>query len=144
VIVYGSPDSLLATQIALRRPYGNVARKKPNLLQLTSRRVTEPSARSPQVVRRKLGDSRFPGELLYDMRDGLLRELFSPDSAGSVDSPEQFSTADTGSREPIIKHLSDPAGQWDCADMTGFVDPIRDRPVLFSLSGLRSPQSDAS
>jgi len=116
--------------------------QKLDLLQLTSGLVAEPRARSAEVMGREFGNARFPREFLHHMPNGLLRNLFSPNSTCPVDSPEQPSTANTGGREPIIQELSHPAGQWDCADMTGFADQIHDRPVLLSLLKVAERQLD--
>jgi len=62
--------------------------QKLNLLQLTSSRMAEPRARSPEVVRREFGNSGFPREFLHHVPDGLLSKPFSQNSAHPVDSPE--------------------------------------------------------
>src|SRR6266705_7035676 len=110
-----------------------MSRQKLDLLQLTSSRVAEPSARSSEVVRRQFSNSNFRREFLHHMPNSLLSQAFSPNSACPVDSPEQPPTADTGCSEPIIQHSSDPAGQRDRADVARFADQIHDGPVLLSL-----------
>jgi hypothetical protein len=106
MIVHGIPNSLLATQVTFRRLYGNMAQQELDLVQFTSSRMADPRTRPPEIVRREFGDSSFAGELLHYTPNGLLRKLFSPDSAGPVNSPEQRSTADAGGRKPVIQQLS--------------------------------------
>jgi len=50
-VIDGTPDSLLAAEIALGRLNRNVTQQKLDLLQFPSSHVTEPGTGSPEVVR---------------------------------------------------------------------------------------------
>jgi len=78
-------------------------------------------------------DANFRGERLHHMPDYPFCHTFTPSPPGPADAPEQLPTADASSGEPVIKQLSDPAGQRDRADVAGFANEVHDGPVFFSL-----------
>jgi hypothetical protein len=84
-------------------------------------------------VRRKIEDASLGGELLHHVPNYLFCHTFAPSPSRPVDAAKQLPTADTSPAEPILKHLSDPVGQRDGANVTGFADQIHDGPVRFSL-----------
>ncbi len=100
--VHSTPDSLLAAQASFRRLHRNTAEQKLNLLQLTSRGVAEPRTRPPEVLGREFGNTCLPRDFLHRMRNGLLRESVSPNSARLVDPPEQPAAVDICCSKPFI------------------------------------------
>ena len=63
-IVHGAPELLLTSEVPLRSLDGDVVQQKVNLLEFTSRQVTQPRACAVQVVRRQLLDAGMRGRCL--------------------------------------------------------------------------------
>src|SRR5262249_60465259 len=57
------PNTLLAAEVSLRRLNRDVPKNELDLFQFAALGVTQPSTRPPQVMRRQLLNSGFPGVL---------------------------------------------------------------------------------
>lgn len=55
-VVHGSANPLLTAQIELSRLHGNVTEKELNLFQFSTRSMAKLRARTPQIVRRNMGE----------------------------------------------------------------------------------------
>ena len=58
-VVHGSVNPLLAAEIAFSGLDGNVPEKKLDLFQLSARSMAQLRARTPQIMRRYMGEPEF-------------------------------------------------------------------------------------
>ena len=101
-IVDGSANSLFAAEITLGSLHRNMSEQELNLLQLTSCRVAELCARSPQVVRGETGKAGFRGIQLDHVPDDALCDPIAPPFAGSADAPKYLSGVEVSCLDPLI------------------------------------------
>ena len=130
--VHGFPESLFARPIFLRRLNRDMSKQELNLLQFASGAVTKPSARTPQIMRRKFGDSQSFCVLLHNMPYHLRGHFVPPDHPGATDSTEDFALRHAGRCEPFIYHLLNPVRNRHGSDVTALSNQIDNRPVLFA------------
>jgi hypothetical protein len=78
LIIYREPQTLLATDVALRRLHGDVAKQELYLLQLSSGVVAEPGTGPSQVVWCKPWQTHRRSKLLYHVPDNFLRNAIAP------------------------------------------------------------------
>jgi hypothetical protein len=93
VVVHGFANLLLADEIAFSCQHGNVAEKELDLIQFSTRCMTQLRARTPQIMGRYLGKPEFPSVLFHDMPNYSFRYAVSPVFACPTDTSEQSSTA---------------------------------------------------
>jgi hypothetical protein len=68
-VVHGSANPLLAAEIAFSCLHGNVPKKEWDLIQFSTRCMTQLRARTPQIMRSYLGKPEFPRVVFDDMPD---------------------------------------------------------------------------
>ena len=74
-VIHRGPNALLAAEVSLRRLDRDVPEEELDLLQLAARRMAQPSACSPKIVRREPLDARFAGVLADHVPDCLSVKL---------------------------------------------------------------------
>lgn len=108
-----------------------------NLLQLTSCRVAQLGARTPQVVRGKTGKADLCGIHLDHVPDDTLRHAIAPPCAGSANASKYFSGMDVSGLDPLIQDRLDPSGYGNRPNVPALANEIDDRPMLLSLLQMR-------
>ena len=107
-IVDGAANALLTAQITLRGLDGDVTEKELYLLQFSTSRVAEPSARSAKIVRCKSLDTCFVGVLPDDVPDCFFRQTIAPGFPILVYAPVQFADREIGGLNPLIEQRRNP------------------------------------
>src|SRR5436305_8506475 len=87
-IVHCFTNPLFATEITLGSLHRNMSEQELNLFQLTSGRMAQFRARTPQIVRRNSGKARFCGIQLDDVPNHALRDPITPPFARPADAPK--------------------------------------------------------
>ena len=103
------------------------------LLQFSTSRVAEPSARSAKIVRCKSLDTCFVGVLPEDVPDCFFRQTIAPGFPILVYAPEQFADREIGGLNPLIEQRLNPAGHRYSSRMTCFALQVDDGPVVLPL-----------
>ena len=96
VVVHGSANPLLASEITLGCLHGDVPEKELDLIQFSTRCMAQLRARTPQVMRRYLGKPEFPRILFHDVPDYSFRYAITPVFACPTDTTEQSSGRNSG------------------------------------------------
>jgi hypothetical protein len=78
IIVHGSVNPLLAAEIAFSGLHGNVTEKKLNLFQFSTRSMAQLRARTPQIMRRYMGEPEFSCVVFNNVPDHSFRYAFAP------------------------------------------------------------------
>ena len=68
-VVYCSTDPLLAAEIAFSCLHGDVPKKELDLIQFSTRSMTQLGTRAPKIMRCYLRKSKFSRVLLHDVPD---------------------------------------------------------------------------
>jgi hypothetical protein len=122
-----------AAQVALGRLHGNVAKEKLYLLQLAASGTAEPSTTPPEIVWRELVHTNLRRELLNDVPDELLRNLFAPDFPGATHAPEKATASDSSGGHLLIQEIPHPLGDGHGPNVTSLPTQINDCPMTFTL-----------
>jgi len=123
VVVHGSANPLLAAEMALSCLHGNVAKKKLDLIQFSTRCMAQLRARTPQIMRRHLRKSEYPRVLFHDMPDYSFGYAVTPVFA-PTDTSEQSSGRNSGCSRPSIDRPFDPFGNRYGSNVAAFADQI--------------------
>ena len=132
-IVHGSANPLLAAKIAFGCLHGNVTEKKLDLIQLSARCMAQLRARTPQIMRRHMGEPDVSAVLFHNMPDDSFRYAVTPGFTCATDTPEQSSGRNSGSSRPAVDGRFDPLGHRYGSNVATFADQINYGPVLFAL-----------
>ena len=89
VVVDSSANPLLAAEIAFGCLHGDVAEKELNLFQRSTRSVAQLGARTPQIMRRYMGEPEFSSILFHHMPDDSFRYTLTPAFACATDTSEE-------------------------------------------------------
>src|SRR4051812_48482550 len=101
-VVHGSSNSLFAAEVAFGCLHGNVAQKELNPVQFSSRCMAKLSARTPEIMRRQVGEADFLGVLFHDMPNHPLGYTVAPVFACAADASEQSPSRNSGCSDPQI------------------------------------------
>jgi hypothetical protein len=104
-----------------------------NLLQFTSRIVTQASASPAKIVRREFGNADALCRLFHDVPHGFLRHAVSPCPPDLVDPAEHLSSINSGRGEPLIQLPFNPIWHRNCPDVACFANQVDDGPMFFAL-----------
>ena len=85
-VVHGSANSLLATEMALRRLNRAVTQKEMDLVQLASGLAAQAGASPPEVMRGKLINGCPFGAFFHDMSHNPLRYTISPSFSAAANA----------------------------------------------------------
>ena len=132
-IIDGVANPLFAAKVALRRLNRNVPQKELDLLQLTSRRMAEPSTGPSQIVRRQFRHADALGGFLHNVPNRLHGHAVSPCPSNFVDSAEQLSSINSGCGELIVQFGSHPIGNRNRSNVASLAHQVNNRPMLFAL-----------
>ena len=119
-----------------------MAEKELNLVQLSTRGMAQLRARTPQIMRRYLGETEFPRVLLHDMPDYPFRYAVTPVFACSTDTSEHSSGRNCGCSQPLVDRRFHPAGYRNGPDVPAFTNEINYCPMLLAL--LQMPEVQIS
>jgi len=108
-----------------------MAKQKLNLLQLSSRGVTQTGTRPTKVMRRQLWDTELFGIVLDNMPHDLLRHAITPCGSSSANAAEDSSVNDRSSQQPFIHRSFRPVRNGHGPDMPALSNKIRNRPMIF-------------
>jgi len=133
VVVHGSANPLLAAEMALSCLHGNVAKKKLDLIQFSTRCMAQLRARTPQIMRRHLRKSEYPRVLFHDMPDYSFGYAVTPVFACPTDTSEQSSDRYSGCSHPKINGPFDPFGNRHGSNVAPFADQINYDPMFLAL-----------
>ena len=89
-VIHRRCNPLGTAEITLGGLYGNMPKKKLNLLQFAAGGAAKPSATSSEIVRREFANANLGGELLDDVPDQLFRHSFAPHLAGAAHTPKDY------------------------------------------------------
>ena len=90
-------------------------------------------ARTPQIMRRYMGNPELPSVLFHNMPDDSFGHAVPPGFTSPTDTSEQFSGRNPGSSRPAVDSALDPLGHRHGSNVTAFADQINDGPVFFAL-----------
>src|SRR5688500_7436467 len=93
-VVHGSPELLLASEVALCRLNRDVPEQELNLVQFATREMAETGTRASEVVGCELVDAGPSGGGAHDVPQHLRRHAFAPDTADLVDRAEHRAVRD--------------------------------------------------
>src|SRR5689334_17416932 len=85
-----------------------MAEQELNLLQLTSCRVAELRARSPQIVRSETSTAGFRGIQLEYVLDDAFRDAITPAFARPAHATEYFPRMKASCIDPLVQYRLDP------------------------------------
>ena len=131
VVVHGSANPLLAAEIALSCLHGNVAKKKLDLIQFSTRCMAQLRAPTPQIMRRYLRKPEYPRVLFHDMPDYSFRHAVTPVFVCLTDTSD--SGRDSGCSHPEIDRPFDPFGNRYGSNVAAFADQINYGPMFLAL-----------
>jgi acetylornithine deacetylase/succinyl-diaminopimelate desuccinylase-like protein len=109
-IIHCTADSLLRAQVALGRLNRNVPQKHLDLLELSSRRLAEPRATAPEVVRSQFRHTDSACRVLHNVPDGLRAQWLSRCFSHLTHTTKDFPAVYPGGRQPIVHFLPNPIG----------------------------------
>jgi hypothetical protein len=108
-----------------------------NLLQLTSCRMAELRARSPQVVRSKTSKAGFRGIQPNHMPDDAFRDAITPAFTRPADATEYFPGMEVGCMNPLVQCRLNPFRDRNRSNVPALANKIHYGPMLFSLLQMR-------
>jgi len=109
-VVHGSVNPLLAAEIAFSGLDGNGPEKKLNQFQLSARSMAQLRARTPQIMRRYMGEPEFSCVPFYNVPDDSFRYAVAPRFVRATDTSEQSAGRNSGFSRPQLDGGFDPLG----------------------------------
>src|SRR6059036_237405 len=103
-----------------------------NLFQLTASRMTEPGARSSEVVRCEFRHLQFLGVQLDYVPNHFLGYSIAPNGSCATNAAKQFARGNSCRRKPFVEELLHPVRNGDCTNVAAFSDEIYDRPTILT------------
>ena len=91
MVVHSLANPLLAAEIPFCCLHGNVPEKELDLIQFSTRSMAQLRARTPQIMRRYMGEPEFSSVLFHNMPDDSFRYAVTPVFACPTDTSEQSS-----------------------------------------------------
>ena len=88
VVVHGAFNPLLAPKITFGCLDGDMSEKELNLVQFSTRCMAQLRARTPQVMRRYMGEPEFSSVLFHNMPDDSFCYAVTPVFACPTDTSE--------------------------------------------------------
>jgi hypothetical protein len=140
VVVHSPANPLLAAEIAFSCLHGNATEKELNLFQFSTRSMAQLRARTPQIMRRYMGEPEFYCVLFYNVPDDSFRYAVAPGFTRATDTSEQSADRDSGSSRPQIDGGFDPLGHRHGSNVAAFANQINYGPVFFALLQVRDIQ----
>jgi hypothetical protein len=139
-VVHSSVDPLLAAEIAFSCLHGNVTEKELNLFQLSTRSMAQLRARTPQIMRRNMGQPEFSCVMFYNVPDDSFRYTFAPGLARATYTSKQSASRNPGFSCPQVDGGFDPFGHRHGSNVAAFANQINYGPVFFALLQVREFQ----
>jgi len=131
-VVHRSANSLLATEITLRRLDGDMAQQKFDLVRPTPLRHRGTGERRSNGRRAGLDFQWLLfGAFLHDVPHDSLRYAVAPDLARPANAPKHAAFAHASGGKPAIDGALDPIRNGRRPNMPGLPDEIDDGPVVF-------------
>ena len=97
-------------------------------------------ARTPQIMRRYMGETEFSCVLFYNVPDDSFRYTVAPGFASTTDTSEQSAGRNSGFSHPQVDGGFDPLGHRHGSNVAAFANQINYGPVFFALLQVREVQ----
>ena len=115
--------------------------KELDLIQFSTRCMTQLGARTPQIMRCYLGKPEFSRVLFHDVPDYSFRYAVTPVFACSTDTSEQVSRPKfAAAASHTVDSRFDPVGHRNGSNVPAFANQINYRPMLLALLQVREVQ----
>lgn len=111
---------------------GDVSEQELNLVQFAARKVAQPCAGAPEIVRSKLGDIGSSGCCSNDFPQHLRRHTGSPYLAPPVNRSEERTAGDSARLHPFLNASSYPCRDRDGADVASLAQQVGNDPPLLA------------
>jgi hypothetical protein len=110
-----------------------VAKKELDLIQFSTGCMAQLRTRTPQIVRRYMGEPKFSSVLFYNMPDDSFGYAVTPGFASPAYTSEQSSGRNSGFTRPAVDGRFDPLGHRYGLNVTAFADQINYGPMFLAL-----------
>jgi hypothetical protein len=111
---------------------GDVSKQKLDLIQFTARKMTEPRAASPKIMRRKLVNSGSRRCGANDFPQHLGRHSCSPNSTCLVDRSKNHALGNLAGFLPFIDCNLHPRRDRNSTDVPSLAQEVSDNPMLLA------------